>query len=57
VLLRSIKEVRELLLKLAGVDRIIIRVLLASSRVRVVWPLLRLAKEKRRGRPTGAVLP
>ncbi len=57
MLLRSIKEVRELLLKLVGVDRIIIGVLLASSRVRVVWPLLRLAKEKRHGRPIGAVLP
>ena len=57
MLLRSIKEVRELLLKLVRVDRIIIGVLLASSRVRVVWPLLRLAKEKRRGRSIGAVLP
>jgi len=35
----------------------IIRVLWASSRAIVVWPWLRLVKEKRRRRPTRAVLP
>ena len=57
MLLRSIEEVKELSPELAGVDGITMGVLQAGSGVRVVWPLLRLTEEKRRGRPTGAVLP
>ena len=47
MLLRPIKKAGVLLPELIGVDRIIIGPLLASSRARVVWPLLRVAKEKR----------
>ena len=54
MLLRPIKEAGALLLKLIGVDRIIIGPLLAGSRARVVWPLLKVAKKKRYGYPTGA---
>ena len=56
MLLRSIKEVGALLLKLVGVDGIIIDPLLTGSRVRVVWPLLKVAKEKRYGYPIRANL-
>jgi hypothetical protein len=56
VLLRPIKETGVLLLELIGVDRIIIGPLLADSRVRVVWPLLRVAKKKRYRYFTGANL-
>jgi hypothetical protein len=47
VLLRLIKKAGALLLKLIGVDRIIKGPLLTGSRARVVWPLLRVTKEKR----------
>ena len=57
MLLRLIKKAGTLLLELIGVDRIIINPLLAGSRARVVWPLLRVAKEKRYRYPTRANLP
>ena len=57
MLLRPIKEVDTLLLELVGVDRIIIGPLLTGSRARVVWPLLKVAKEKRYKYPTRANLP
>ena len=57
MLLRPIKEAGALLPELVGVDRMIVGPLLAGSGARVVWPLLRVAKEKRHGRPTGANLP
>ena len=57
MLLRLIKEAGALLLKLVGVDRIIVGLLLIGSGARVVWPLLRVAKEKRCRRPTRANLP
>ena len=57
MLLRPIKEAGALLLKLIGVNRIIVGPLLAGSRARVVWPLLKIAKEKRYRRPTRANLP
>ena len=57
MLLRPIKEANILLLKLIEVDRIIISLLLAGSGARVVWPLLKVAKEKRYRRPTRADLP
>ena len=47
MLLRPIKETGTLLLELIGVDRIIIGLLLIGSRARVVWPLLKVTKEKR----------
>ena len=47
MLLRLIKEAGVLLLKLVGVDRIIEGPLLTNSGARVVWPLLRVAKEKK----------
>ena len=47
MLLRPIKEAGMLLPKLIGVDGIIIDLLLVGSRARVVWPLLKVAKEKR----------
>jgi hypothetical protein len=53
VILGSVEELKELL---AGVDGIIIGVLLTCSGARVVWLLL-IAGVERRGRPTGAVLP
>ena len=57
MLLRPIKETGILLLELVRVDRIIVDLLLAGSRARVVWPLLKLAKEKRYGYFTRADLP
>ena len=57
MLLRPIKKVGVLLLKLIGVDRIIIGPLLTSSRAKVVWPLLGVAKEKKYGYFTRANLP
>ena len=47
MLLRPIKEASVLLLELVGVDRIIKGPLLTDNRARVVWPLLKVAKEKR----------
>ena len=57
MLLRLIKEAGMLLLELIGVDRIIIGLLLIGNRARVVWPLLRVIKEKRYRYPTRANLP
>ena len=57
MLLRPIKEVGTLLPKLVGVDGIIKGLLLIGSRARVVWPLLKVAKEKKYRYPTGANLP
>ena len=57
MLLRPIKEASTLLLKLIGVDGIIISLLLASNKAKVVWPLLRVAKKKKHRYPTGANLP
>ena len=45
-----------LLLELVGVDRIIKGLFLTGSRARVVWPLLKVAKEKRYKYPTRANL-
>ena len=56
MLLRPIKETGALLLELVGVDRIIKGLLLINSRARVVWPLLRVAKEKKYICPTRANL-
>ena len=56
MLLRFIKEVDALLLELIGVNRIIISPLLTGSGAKVVWPLLRVIKEKRYRYPTGANL-
>ena len=47
MLLRPIKEAGTLLPKLVKVDRIIKNPLLTGSGARVVWPLLRVAKEKK----------
>ena len=47
MLLRPIKEAGTPLLELVEVDRIIKGPLLTGSKARVVWPLLRIAKEKR----------
>ena len=47
MLLRPIKEAGTLLLKLVGVNRIIKGLLLTGNRARVVWPLLRVTKEKK----------
>ena len=57
MLLRPIKEAGALLPKLVRVDGIIIGPLLADSKARVVWPLLRVIKEKRYRYPTRANLP
>ena len=57
MLLRPIKEAGSLLPELVGVDRIIKGPLLTGSRARVVWPLLKVAKEKRHRHPTKANLP
>ena len=57
MLLRPIKEADVLLLELIGVDRMIKGPLLTSNRVRVVWPLLRVTKEKRYKYFTRANLP
>ena len=56
MLLRPIKEAGALLPKLMGVDGIIKGLLLIGSGARVVWPLLRVAKEKRYKYLTGADL-
>ena len=47
MLLRPIKEADALLPKLVEVDRIIKGPLLTGNRARVVWPLLKVTKEKR----------
>ena len=47
MLLRPIKEAGTLLPKLIGVDRIIVNPLLTGSGAKVVWPLLKVTKEKR----------
>ena len=47
MLLRPIKKAGALLPKLIGVDGIIVGLLLTSNRAKVVWPLLKVAKEKR----------
>ena len=57
MLLRPIKKTGALLLKLVGVDRIIISPLLTGSRAKVVWPLLKVIKKKRYKYPTKANLP
>ena len=57
MLLRLIKEAGALLLKLIGVDGIIKGPLLTGNRARVVWPLLKVAKEKRYRYFTRANLP
>ena len=57
MLLRPIKEAGILLLKLVGVDRIIIGPLLVGSGARVVWLLLRVTKKKGYRYPTRANLP
>ena len=57
MLLRPIKKAGVLLLELIGVDRIIKGLLLTGSGAKVVWPLLKIAKEKRYGYPTKANLP
>ena len=46
-----------LLLKLVRVDGIIIGLLLIGSRAKVVWPLLKVVKEKKYRRPIKANLP
>ena len=56
MLLRPIKEAGVLLLKLIGVDRIIIGPLLTGRGARVVWPLLKVTKKKRYRHPTRANL-
>ena len=57
MLLRLIKEAGALLLELVEVDGIIIGLLLVGSKARVVWPLLKITKEKRHRRFTRANLP
>ena len=57
MLLRPIKEAGVLLLELVGVDRIIVSLLLTGSGARVVWPLLKVVKEKRYRYSTRANLP
>ena len=57
MLLKPIKEAGALLLKLMGVDGIIIGPLLAGNRARVVWPLLKMTKKKKHRSPTRADLP
>ena len=57
MLLRPIKKVGVLLLELVEVNRIIVGPLLAGSGAKVVWPLLKVAKEKRYRRFTRANLP
>ena len=57
MLLRPIKKVGALLLELIGVDRIIKGLLLTGNKARVVWPLLRVTKEKRYKYLTRANLP
>ena len=57
MLLRLIKEAGALLLELIGVDGMIKGPLLIGSRARVVWPLLKVAKEKKYRYFTKANLP
>ena len=57
MLLRPIKKAGVLLLKLVGVARIIESLLLINSGARVVWPLLKIVKEKRYRYLTRANLP
>ena len=57
MLLKPIKKAGTLLLKLVGVDGIIKGLLLTGNRARVVWPLLKVAKEKRYRYFTKADLP
>ena len=57
MLLRPIKKAGTLLPKLVGMDRIIKGLLLIGSRARVVWPLLKVTKEKRYKYLTRADLP
>ena len=57
MLLRPIKETGTLLPELIGVDGIIKSPLLTGSGARVVWPLLKVAKEKRHRCFTKANLP
>ena len=57
MLLRPIKEAGALLPELIGVGGIIKGLLLTSSGARVVWPLLKVAKEKRYRYFTRANLP
>ena len=57
MLLRPIKEAGTLLLKLVGVDGIIKGLLLIDNRARMVWPLLKVIKEKRYRYFTRANLP
>ena len=57
MLLRPIKEAGALLPKLIGVDGIIKGPLLTGNRAKVIWPLLRVTKEKRYRYPTRANLP
>ena len=47
MLLRPIKKIGTLLLELVGVNGIIISLLLTGSRAKIVWPLLRVIKEKK----------
>ena len=56
MLLRLIKKAGALLPELVGVDGIIKGPLLTGSRARVVWPLLKVTKEKKYGRLTKANL-
>ena len=56
MLLRPIKEAGALLPELIGVDGMIIGLLLIGNRARVVWPLLKIVKEKRYGYLTRANL-
>ena len=56
MLLRPIKKAGILLLELIGVNGIIIGLLLVDSKARVVWPLLKIAKEKKYGYFTKANL-
>ena len=57
MLLRLIKKTGVLLLKLVGVDRMIKSPLLIGNKARVVWPLLKVAKEKKYRYFTKANLP
>ena len=56
MLLRPIKKVGTLLPKLVRMDGIIVGLLLVGNRARVVWPLLKITKEKRCECPTKANL-
>ena len=56
MLLRPIKEAGTLLLELVKVDRMIVGLLLAGSRAKVVWPLLGVTKEKKYKYPIRANL-